>query len=70
MAARKINNCSIIKKAVEKGIGVPVRYWYLNKCLGYCRAVNDDEPIEACKKCKYNISFELEEKDGKVHKCG
>ena len=61
MAARTIENCSVIKRAVAEGIGEPERFWNLNKCLGYCHSANDDEPIESCKNCKYYVSFEQED---------
>lgn len=55
---RTIENCSVIKKSVSKGIGEPERYWHLNKCLGYCRSDYDDEPIETCKNCKFYVTLD------------
>lgn len=55
---RTIENCSIKKKCVKCGIGEPdVKNGY---CLGYCCGENDDEPIDACKKCKY---YEIKDDD-------
>ena len=55
---RTIYNCSIVKKQVKRGIGEPERYYMIEKCLGYAKSGNDDEPCEDCKKCKLYICFE------------
>ena len=60
MAARTLENCVLIKACVKLGIGEPTRYWNLDKCLGYQRGKNDDEPCEKCKNCKYYISLKQE----------
>lgn len=52
---RTIENCSLIKSCVKKGIGEPKRFWHINKCEGYQKDENDDEPCEKCKSCKYCI---------------
>ena len=57
---RTIYNCSVVQKQVNRGIGKPEQYYNLNKCLGYAKSDNDDEPCEACKRCKFYISFEQE----------
>lgn len=54
MAARTIENCSIIKKCVKAGIGEPTQYYNIKRCEGYA-------PFEQCKKCKYHISYEKEQ---------
>ncbi len=51
----KIDKCKIIKKAIKSGIGSPEIQD--KKCLGYSN-INDDEPIETCKSCKLNSSYE------------
>lgn len=60
MAARTLDNCSLIQKMIKQGIGEPEQYHNINKCLGYQRSENDDEPCSICKRCKYNISFSEE----------
>lgn len=57
---RTIYNCSVIQKQVKRGIGEPERYYNLNKCLGYAKSDNDDEPCEQCKRCRLNLSLEEE----------
>lgn len=57
MAARTLDNCSLIQKMIKRGIGEPEQYHNINKCLGYQRGETDDEPCEICKRCKYNLSF-------------
>ena len=51
MAKRTPENCSLIKK-----------YGYVmqenGKCYGFAKSDIDDEPCEACKKCKYNTDYE------------
>lgn len=32
---RTLDNCSVIKKQIKRGIGEPERYCNINKCLGY-----------------------------------
>lgn len=49
---RTLENCTLIKKCVAKGIGAPEQYRNLNKCMGYARSEGDDEPCEKCKKCR------------------
>ena len=55
MAARTLDNCTLIKKCVKAGIGEPQQWYNINKCEGYQRGENDDEPCEQCKKCRYCI---------------
>ena len=55
---RTFENCTLIKKCVSIGIGEPEQYE--NKCVGYARGENDDEPCEQCKNCKLNTSYEGE----------
>lgn len=52
MAKRTPDNCRYIKRFGEPekdGTG---------KCLGLARSETDDEPIEPCKRCKYNSLFD------------
>lgn len=56
---RTLDNCSLIKKCVRKGIGEPEQR--NGSCLGYQKSENDDEPCNECKCCTLNISYE---KDG------
>ncbi len=52
MAKRTPKNCKYIKwhgEPGEDGNG---------KCLGFGKSNIDDEPIEPCKKCKYNSAYE------------
>ena len=51
----KLNSWGVVKKAVKEGQGYPGVI--KNKCLGYS-PMNDDEPIESCKRCKFNSSYE------------
>lgn len=55
---RTLDNCTLIKECVKKGIGEPKQYYNIERCEGYARSEYDDEPCEKCKKCKYNIAFE------------
>lgn len=52
---RTLDNCSLIKKRIKKGIGEPKQYYNLNKCEGYTRGDSDDEPCEKCKNCRLCI---------------
>jgi len=45
-------NCSLIKEMVKKGEGEPERYFNINRCLGYQKGEEDDEPCETCKRCR------------------
>lgn len=49
---RTLENCTLIKKCIKKGIGEPEQYRNLNKCVGYAKGENDDEPCEQCKRCR------------------
>ncbi len=56
MAAKTIDNCSLIKKSVKIGIGYPdcyIRTFGERRCFGYQKSENDDEPCKQCKRCKY-----------------
>lgn len=55
---RTPSNCSLIKRQIKSGAGRPEQYHGINKCLGYARGDNDDEPCEKCKICSLNLSFE------------
>lgn len=57
MAARTLDNCTLIKECVKAGIGSPKQYYNIERCEGYAKSEFDDEPCEKCKKCRYNISF-------------
>lgn len=57
---RTIYNCSVVQKQVNRGIGKPEQYYNLNKCLGYAKSDNNDEPCEICKRCRLHLSFEEE----------
>lgn len=52
MPKRTPQNCGIIKKSGEPGKDGN------GLCMGFARGENDDEPCEACKKCKYCTSNE------------
>ena len=56
MAKRTLENCRIIKKGVRIGVGGPEQR--NGKCNGYARAWYDDEPSEACKRCKLHTMYE------------
>lgn len=58
---RTLENCTLIKKCVAKGIGEPEQYPDQSKCIGYARSEYDDEPCEKCKKCSLCTYNELEE---------
>lgn len=49
---RTLDNCTLIKKNVELGIGKPDQYYYLNKCDGYTKNEKSDDLCEQCKKCR------------------
>lgn len=49
---RTLDNCTLIKKLVKDGIGEPEQYYNLNKCSGYTKSENNDEPCEQCRKCR------------------
>ena len=55
MAAKTIENCSLVREKTKQGIGEPQRWWNIDKCAGYPRSLNDDEPCEICRKCKFCI---------------
>lgn len=57
---RTLENCSLIKRNVKRGIGEPEQYYNINKCLGYAKSEMDDEPCETCKNCKFCISIDCE----------
>ena len=56
MSAKTLNNCSLIKK-VSIYEGIPKQYD--KKCEGYCNE-DRDEPMEICKQCKLNTTYEGE----------
>ena len=58
---RTFENCTLIKRCIRAGIGEPEQHPNLNKCVGYARSENDDEPCEKCKKCKLCTSSENDE---------
>lgn len=47
---KTVENCRVIKNAVNSGIGYP--NVDNGKCEGYCTE-SDDEPCEECKRCRY-----------------
>lgn len=55
---RTIQNCSYAKRMVRRGLGEPSVAG--DKCMGYQRGENDDEPCETCKECKLNEWHESE----------
>ena len=55
---RTIKNCSLIKRAIENGIGSPDTNF--SKCLGYAVSEEDDEPCNTCKRCRLNTLYEDE----------
>lgn len=57
MSQRTQNNCRIIKNNGDPGTDGN------GKCMGFGRAWNDDEPCEACKKCRYRSGYDEEEED-------
>lgn len=57
MAARTLDNCSLIQEMVKIGVGTPEQYYNTNKCLGYGSAEYDDEPCEKCKNCRLNVHY-------------
>jgi len=56
---KTLENCSLIKKMVKKGEGEPERLFNINKCLGYQKGEDDDEPCEICKRCRLLASIEI-----------
>lgn len=57
MSKRTPQNCSLIKRGLREGIGLP-QTDNDGKCMGYSHSEDDDEPCEICKECKWNMSFE------------
>ncbi len=61
---KTINNCTVIKAAIEDGAGTPeVKD---GKCLGYSHVrtnIEDDEPIDKCKRCKFNVYYKEGEEE-------
>ena len=55
---RTLDNCTLIKRCVKAGIGEPQQWYNIQKCEGYQRSEDDDEPCEQCKKCRFCISKE------------
>lgn len=57
VAKRTVENCSLVKKAVKRGIGTP--QMQSGKCMGYSAGDNDanDEPCEKCKVCKLSTTY-------------
>ncbi len=53
MANRTPDNCRIINRHGEPGRSG-------NKCLGFGKSATDDEPCEACKRCRHNTTWEPE----------
>lgn len=58
MSARTLDNCSLIKRMVKSGIGEPDRYYNINRCQGYQRSEDDDEPCNTCINCRLCVSSE------------
>lgn len=54
MTKKTIENCSLVKKAINVGNGGPEIQD--GKCMGY--SSNDDEPCENCKNCSLNTMYE------------
>lgn len=50
MAKRTPNNCRLVKEHGEPGRDGN------RKFLGFAKAEFDDEPIDACKRCKWCVS--------------
>lgn len=55
MVKRTMENCGIKKKVGDPGKDGN------GKCMGFGRSRSDDEPCEACRKCKYCTSYEEEQ---------
>ena len=51
MNVKTVENCTVIKKAVNIGVGYP--HISGGKCRGYAKSEGDDEPLERCKVCKF-----------------
>lgn len=58
MSRRTLDNCSLIKYCVLRGLGYPIKKD--GKCFGYQKSEFDDEPCEKCRKCKLNEFYEEE----------
>lgn len=54
MAKRTPDNCKLIKQHGESGRSG-------GKCIGFAESKISDEPCEACKKCKFNTAYEMED---------
>lgn len=55
MAARTIENCTLIQKNTKSGVEEPMRWYFLDKCEGYKQPNNDEELFGQCKKCRYCV---------------
>lgn len=64
---KTIENCSLIRHCVKKGIGEPDRFFYVNKCGGYKQENTVDELCDQCKKCKYCIYKNEDDKNETAH---
>lgn len=56
MSNKTLENCSLIKRCIDLGIGKPKQDD--NKCDGYATSEIDDEPYYLCEKCKFNTYYE------------
>lgn len=56
MSNKTLENCSLIKRCIEIGIGKPKQDD--KTCEGYATDEMDDEPYYICKKCKFNSCHE------------
>lgn len=56
MSTRTLENCTLIRRCGELGIGKPKQYD--NKCEGYGTKEMDDEPCYTCRVCSLQISYE------------
>jgi len=52
---RTIENCSIIKKMMHRGLGKPGVED--ERCVGYATSDVDDEPCDVCKRCYLNTTY-------------
>lgn len=59
MATRTLENCSLIKKAVRRGIGEPEQR--NGKCLGY--GGDEDEPYYICAGCRLCEDYDETDND-------
>lgn len=57
MSSRTLDNCSLIKRNMNKGLGVPRKNLDDEKCLGYHYG-DMDELWDKCKECKLCESYE------------